>query len=66
MLEVNPQSIVSGIRKFLDETAHAIADSRKKEAIDKLTDVLEAVKALQGLLRLPPACQPSTEKEPTP
>jgi hypothetical protein len=48
--------IIAQIRKYLDEVTHAIADGDKQTAVDRLTDTLAAVEALQSVTKLPAAC----------
>ena len=50
------QSIFAGIRSFLDEAGHCISDNDRQGAINNLTDCLEAIRTLQGHLKLPSGC----------
>ena len=56
-------NILAQIRGFLDDVGHCINDGdRKKGAIDKLTDCLEATRTLQGLIKLPESCRLGLEE----
>jgi len=56
MPEVNTQYIITGCVSFLDQAARAIADDDQVAAINSLSDALNAIKTLEGILKLPRTC----------
>jgi len=65
MLEVSAESIMQGIKSFLDQAGRALADGDKVAAVDSLTDVLNAVQTLNDVLELPEQCKHTTTPKET-
>jgi len=48
--------IIAQIRKYLDDVTNALRDGDRQTAVNRLTDTLAAVEALQSVTKLPAAC----------